>query len=146
MFMKILTGIFMVLIFTVCEVNAEEQKGEVAGLGVVAVHELKIKPGVNEKDFESFIVNEWIPPYNKLKGLDVFLARGDRGIRTGEYALIITFASIEDRNRIYPPSGETSEEISEIHAQEGRDSVWEKYQSMSEGLGETFTDYVINIQ
>ena len=80
-----------------------------------------------------------------LKGLDVFLAKGDRGIRTGEYALILTFASIEDRNRIYPPSGETSEEISEIQAQEGMDSVWEKYESMSEGLGETFTDYVINI-
>ena len=66
--MKILTGIFMVFAFlTVCEVNAEEQKGEVAGLGVVAVHELKIKPGVNEKDFESFMVNEWIPSHNKLK-------------------------------------------------------------------------------
>jgi hypothetical protein len=141
--MKLLTGIFMVFAFlTVGELNAEEKMGEVAGLGVVAVHEMKIKPGVNEKDFESFIVNEWLPPYTKLKGVDVFLAKGDRGIRAGKYSLIFTFASIEDRNRIYPPSGETSEEISKIQMQEGMDSLWKKYKSMSEGLGETFTDYV----
>ena len=56
------------------------------------------------------------------------------------YSLILTFESIEDRNRIYPASGETSEEISKI--QDDINSLWEKFEPMSEGLGETFTDYV----
>jgi hypothetical protein len=139
--MKILTGIILVFAFlAVGELNAEVRKEGGAGLGVVAVHDLKLKTGINEKDFESFIVNEWLPLYSKIKGLDTFLAKGDRGIRAGEYSLILTFESIEDRNRIYPPSGETSEEISKI--QDDINSAWEKFEPMSEGLGETFTDYV----
>ena len=139
--MKISTGIILVFAFlAVGELNAEVRKDGGAGLGVVAVHDLKLKAGVNEKDFESFIENEWLPMYSKIKGLDAFLAKGDRGVRTGEYSLILTFESIEDRNRIYPASGETSEEISKI--QDDINSLWKKFEPMSEGLGETFTDYV----
>lgn len=144
--MKIPTGVLVAVSLLIAgQVVAEEQETKTAGLGLFSVHELRLKPGINHEDFESFMLNEWIPPYNKLKGLHIYLTRGDRGVRvrTGEYAIVFVWASVEDHDRVYPPSGEVSEDRLRIHKQRGGPQPWEKFQSMSEGLGETFTDYVV---
>jgi hypothetical protein len=71
-----------------------------------------------------------------MKGQKLILVKGDRGVRTNQYAIILTFESREDRNRIYPPSGGFVGDF-------GDQSIWDKFESMVDvGLGERHTDYV----
>ncbi|MDX1700215.1 MAG: hypothetical protein R3250_06330 [Melioribacteraceae bacterium] len=117
-----------------CKENVEMEKA--VEFEIVSVHDIRLKPDVNVKEFETFVWTELAPIYNKMKGQKLTLVKGDRGIRNNEYAIILTFESIEDRNRIYPPSGGFVGDF-------GEDSLWEKFNSMIEvGLGQQHTDYV----
>lgn len=148
--MKITTGIsiaFVFLFFIACNQknDSKVKKEKIQTLEVFSVHDLKIKPNVNEKEFEIFVMKEIAPLYRQMKGQDLFLAKGYVGIRTGQYAIFITFESLEDRNRIYPPSIGFSEEFNKV--MEGKDSLWKKFDSMAEGFdGTTNTDYVRVVQ
>ncbi|MGB5238612.1 MAG: hypothetical protein WBM43_07765 [Flavobacteriaceae bacterium] len=103
---------------------------------VYAIHELEVKADMDSKEFESFVMNEIAPIYNKMEGQKFSLVKGDRGVRINKYAIVLTFESLEDRNRIYPPSGDLAGDF-------GSDTIWEKFNSMlDKGLGETHTDYV----
>ena len=114
----------------------ESDQDNVTEFEVIAVHDIKIKADVNEKEFEAFVMNELAPIYNNMDGQNLTLVKGDRGINSNNYAIILTFESIEDRDRIYPPSGELVGDF-------GDDSIWEKFNSMlEEGLGKHHTDYV----
>ncbi len=130
--MKTLARISFLLVFFIMTANAQDVESK---LGVVAIHELELMPGVDAKVFEAFVLAEIIPIYNKMKGQKSMLVKGDRGLRTGKYAFILTFDSIEDRNRIYPPSGGYVGDF-------GDDSTWEKLSSMATGIGTILTDYV----
>jgi hypothetical protein len=115
-------------------VESDQHNG--AEFEVLAVHDIKIKADVNEKEFEAFVMNELAPIYNDMEGQNLTLVKGDRGVNTNNYAIILTFESIEDRDRIYPPSGELVGDF-------GDDSTWDKFNSMvEEGLGSHHTDYV----
>ena len=138
--MKTLARISFLLVIFMMNVNAQEVDSKVdklkkSTIEVVAIHELELLPGVDAKEFETFVLEEIVPIYNKMKGQKLIFSKGDRGIRTGKYALILTFKSVEDRDRIYPPSGELVEDF-------GEDSIWEKFTSMATGIGVTHTDYV----
>ncbi len=130
--MKTLARISFLLVFFMMTANAQGVK---SGLEVVAIHELELMPGVDAKTFEAFVLERIIPVYNKMKGQNVIFVKGDRGVRTKKYALILTFDTIEDRDRIYPASGELVEDF-------GEDAMWEKFMAMAKGMGETHTDYV----
>ncbi len=130
--MKTLARISFLLVFFMMTANAQDVKSE---LVVVAIHELELMPGVDSKAFEAFVSEKIIPVYNKMKGQKVMLAKGDRGLRSEKYALILTFDSIEDRDRIYPASGELVGDF-------GEEAMWEKFISMAKGMGDTHTDYV----
>ncbi len=118
------------------KVETKVEKPKESTLEVYSIHEIEIKANVDTTEFETFIMKELAPIYNKMKGQKMLLVKGDRGIRIDKYALILTFESIEDRNRIYPPSGEFVGDF-------GDDSVWEKFDSMTtDGLGVAHTDYV----
>jgi hypothetical protein len=130
--MKTLVRISFLLLVFVSTLNAQDVQSK---LGVVAVHELELLPGVDAKEFEAFVLEKIIPVYANMKGQHAMLAKGDRGMRSSKYALVLTFDSLEDRNRIYPPSGD-------IVGDFGEDAIWEKLISMTNGIGEAFTDYV----
>lgn len=139
--MKKLSGIIVVLAllmlnaFTLNTESAKE-KSEESSFEVYAIHELEIKPEVDLKEFEKFVMKEIAPTYNRMKGQHFTLVKGDRGIRTGKYAIVLTFESLEDRNRIYPPSGELVGDF-------GSDVIWEKFGSMlTVQLGTKHTDYI----
>lgn len=144
--MKILTVIVIVVVFLIMnacnlKVDSEVEKPKESTLEVFSIHDLKIKPGVNEKEFETFVMNEIAPLYRQMKGQDLFLTKGYVGNRTGQYAIFITFESLEDRNRIYPLTVGFSEEFNKV--MEGKDSLWKKFDSMAEGFdGTTNTDYL----
>ena len=131
--MKTLARISFLLVFFIMTANAQDVESK---LGVVAIHDLELLPEVEAKVFEAFVLENIVPIYSKMKGQQAILVKGDRGLRTKKYALILTFDSIEDRDRIYPPSGGYVGDF-------GDDSIWEKLSSMTvKGIGEMHTDYV----
>ena len=140
----IITAVLSVLfVVNACTqtVVVKTENENVVEFDVFSVHDITIKSGVNEKEFETFVMNEIAPLYGQMKGQKLYLVKGERGIRTGQYAIFITFTSIEDLDRIYPPDIEFSEEFNKVF--EGKDSLWVKFGSMAEGFdGKHNTDYV----
>ena len=138
--MKTLARITFLLLFFSMNVNAQGDESDVelmkhSASEVIAIHELVLLPGVDAKEFEAFVLKEIVPIYTKMKGQKLVFVKGDRGIHTGHYAFILKFKSVEDRDRIYPPSGGFVGDF-------GDDSVWKKFESMATGMGTTHTDYV----
>ena len=139
--MKILSGFAIVLALLMLNartpnVESKVEESRESTFEVYSVHDIEINQDVDSKEFETFVMNELAPIYNKMEGQKLILVKGDRGARTNKYAIILTFESIEDRNRIYPPSGEFVGDF-------GGEEVWDKFNSMtSTGLGVAHTDYV----
>lgn len=144
--MKNFIGLFIGLtILLMSAINLNPATEEAQSDEVICIHDLQIRPGIDEKEFETFVMNEIAPLYDQMKGQDLYLAKGDRGVRAGQYAIIITFTSIEDRDRIYPPGEGFSEEFNQI--MEGTDAIWYKFNFMAEGFdGSMHTDYVKVLQ
>jgi hypothetical protein len=138
--MKKIFGISIVialLMMTACDMVVQNEK--TTDFEVICIHDLKLKPGVDENEFENFVMNEVAPLYRQMKGQDLFLGKGYVGQRKGEYSIFITFKTVEDRNRIYPLSGGFSDEFNKV--MEGN-AWYDKFQSMAEGFdGIIVTDY-----
>lgn len=127
------------LLFFVFNLNAQENQSDLAKLmsptsEVVAIHDVELLPGQDAKVFETFVLKEIAPIYNKMEGQSFSLVKGDRGNRVNLYAFILSFKSIEDRDRIYPPSGDMVGDF-------GEDAIWQKLSSMAK-VFYSHTDYV----
>lgn len=139
--MKTIGRISVLLVFLMLcawTVNIESKDDETfeTTFKVYAIHDLEVKSNIDLNEFETYVLEEIAPIYNKMEGQYFSLVKGDRGMRTNKYAIVLTFDSLEDRNRIYPASGEIVEDF-------GSDAVWEKLDSMlDKGMGESHTDYV----
>ena len=127
----------VVLIALSCSNQIDQPQQPNTSKQVTSIHQLELKANVDPNEFEKYVHTEIAPKYNRIKGQHFVLAKGDRGSRINKYAIILTFDTIEDRNRIYPHGEESPEDW-------GDDKIWEKLASMSSGLGEEsfFTDYV----
>ncbi len=130
--MKTLAKISFLLLFFITTANAQDVESKSA---VVSIHQIELNSGVDSKEFETFVLEKMIPIYNKMKGQNAMLVKGDRGVRSEKYALVLIFDSKDDRDRIYPASGGFVGDF-------GEESTWEKFKSMAKGLGDTHTDYV----
>jgi len=136
--MKSLAVVTFLLFFNFC-LNAQENPSDLAKLmgissEVVAIHDVELLPGQDAKVFETFVLKEIAPIYNKMEGQSFSLVKGDRGNRINLYAFILSFKSIEDRDRIYPPSGDMVGDF-------GEDAIWDKLSSMAK-VFYSHTDYV----
>lgn len=129
----------MLIILTAlsCSNQTNESQQPETSKQVTSLHQIELKENVDPNEFEKFVFTEIAPIYNRIKGQQFSLAKGDRGSRINKYAMILTFNTIEDRNRIFPHGEESPEDW-------GDDQIWEKLSSMASGLGEesSFTDYV----
>jgi hypothetical protein len=76
---------------------------------VFVVVPLELHPGVNGEDFEKFWIEEYAPIGLRL-GVIGRALKADRGERAGKYAMIWEWASVESRDRVFPPQGQISEE------------------------------------
>ena len=68
-----------------------------------------LKDGVEEKDFDKWIKEEWSRTLNGEggpKGMTGQIAKGDRGPATGHYLVVIYFDSAETRAWYFPVEGE----------------------------------------
>ena len=127
------------LLFFIFNLNAQENQSEAAtsmssSPGVVAIHDVELLAGQDAKEFEAFVLKEIAPIYENMMGQTFSLVKGDRGNRANQYAFILSFKSIEDRDRIYPPSEDPVGDF-------GEDAIWDKLNSMAK-VFHSFTDYV----
>ncbi len=78
-----------------------------AGAGeVIAIRELELKPGVAPADFERFVVGTYNPAWEgSVPGIRAYIAKADRGVQKGGYALVLIFDSEQTRNVIFPKEG-----------------------------------------
>ena len=132
-------AVFTLLLFFNFNLMAQENHSDLTKLmspspAVVAIHDVELLPNQDAKAFETFVLKEIKPIYDKMKGQSFSLVKGDRGNRTNQYAFILSFTSIEDRDRIYPPSGD-------IVGNFGDDAIWDKLDAMAK-VFHSHTDYV----
>ena len=79
--MKTLIGVIItILLLVVVAFTQKSSNQEVKTNEVYSVHDLELKDGVDEKEFEAFVLKEIAPFYSKLKGQDCYLVKGDRGV------------------------------------------------------------------
>ena len=72
--------------------------------GVCVTHGLiTLKDGVDERDFEKFVKEEWSQSFNAAKGITCHVAKADRGDReTGHYMLTVYWDSFDLREWYFP--------------------------------------------
>jgi len=90
-----------------------------------AIHTVDLKPDADRKEFEKFMLSEFIPETLKLPGcLEVQLLRGYKGEKPGvataksDYAWISLWESVEANNRVWTKGGKhhTPENIEKMMA------------------------------
>ncbi len=135
--MKQIKKITLLLIFLTTLVSSNLLAQASKTFQVVAVHEVELKDNVDTKEFENHVFTKIAPIYNRVEGQHFQLVKGDRGSRTNMYAFVLTFDTLEDRNRIYPEGKDSPVDW-------GEDEIWEKLRSMTVELFtyQNFTDYV----
>jgi hypothetical protein len=113
---------------------------------VFSIHEIELKPGVTEEEFEQFLRTEYMtdatpPP----AGWSIIYLKGNRGKREGKYAIAYEVVSVEERDRYFPQSGEPSAEFEQWSQQRTTDqqAIDAKLDTLSTGHGEMFTDYTM---
>ena len=133
--MKKLNILLLVFLTTFASSNLIAQNSKT--FEVVAIHEVDLKEDVDSKEFEEHVFTKIAPIYNRIEGQQFKLVKGDRGNRMNKYAFVLSFDSLEDRNRIYPEGKDSPVDW-------GDPAIWEKLSSMTEGLWTEprFTDYV----
>ncbi len=65
-----------------------------------------LKQGADPAEFERLAVEEILPAFNRVPGLEARLLRGDRGEREGKDAFMLTLDSVERRDGYFPIRGE----------------------------------------
>jgi hypothetical protein len=77
-----------------------------------------LKPEVKTDRFEKFMVEEYIPAFEKyFTGVQMILAKGDRGVEKDGYCVLLLFKSIEERNQWWPSDGISSDKAKAAAAQ-----------------------------
>ena len=114
---------------------------------VFSIHEIELHPGVDERDFERFFLEEVadVPIY---PGWKACLAKCDRGSRAGKYAVIIEMESVEARDRYYPSAYQESAEGERFDRAQSPEiaQIWEKWKTFATttpGDSTIHTDYVV---
>jgi hypothetical protein len=109
---------------------------------VLGMHNVELKPGVNEKEFEEFMCNQMLPIYRMVPGQTVHLLKADRGERSGKYLVLIELESAARRDQIYPMEGSVSEDVQKLIG--NVDPIWEKMATFVQEFPDPgYTDYAM---
>ena len=113
---------------------------------VFGIHEVELRPGVSEADFEKY-VTEGLYAVPQYPGWTSYLLKGDRGVRTGKYLWIFEIESVEARDRFAPAPDVDSEVAQEFQRQHPETiTMFEKWATFTvpgTGPNHIFTDYVV---
>ncbi len=102
---------------------------------VISFHAIDLQPGVTEADLERYVQDlRYAVP-----GQTVYLAKGDRGARSGQYAVIVEFESADLRDRYFPTADTTSDEYTQLAAP--FTAELERFSQLTTWPDPTYTDY-----
>lgn len=134
---------FVILIFiSVTTILAQPQnsgKGE-----VIAVRFLELKAEVDTTEFEKFARDEYNPALEgTVPGLKEYIAKSDRGINVGSYALILVIDSQIVRDLMFPDK-KTSDWVNKIFEDQNLLSLWDKLNTyVVDGSLSKYNDFVV---
>lgn len=79
--------------------------------GLIAIREVDVKSGM-EAEYEKFCQNTIVPTWQKqLPGMEIYILKGDRGLRKAKYAQLMSFESTEKRDYYFPSPDSVNAEI-----------------------------------
>jgi hypothetical protein len=96
---------------------------------VLGLHMVELRAGVGGVEFESFVLEKFLPALSALDvpGVEFHLFKADRGARDKKFLFTISFESKEIRDRYFPGHNQPSEELlTLIHPLQGLSQVWEQ--------------------
>lgn len=102
------------------------------------VHEIELKPGVTEEEFEAFMSTVMAIP-----DMTNHVLKGIRGERKGKYLILAEAKRVEDRDQWFTDEDDLNEagiQWFEDHPDVAR--WFEKLDTLCSGFGGVFTDYV----
>lgn len=140
----LLVVVIVIAFITILSCENQNTKSKLTpSINVFGIEYYKLKPNVSTEEFEIFISDKFATLLNKIEGQTFHLMKGDRGVHIGDYAFVYLYESLDARNRIYPPTGEISEEIKEIFETTEALLIWEELDAFIEEETERHnTDYV----
>ena len=110
---------------------------------VFGMHEIELNPGVNEEDFENFVLNEMSagPAY---PGWSMRLLKGDQGARKGKYLILFDIESVEARDR----SNQSPDEVEQFDKAFEKEweplfQKWNTFTPTDLGQHPNYTDYLV---
>jgi hypothetical protein len=113
---------------------------------VISIHEIELRAGVAAEEFEHFLTAEYLPGVAPMPpGWSVTHLKGDRAERVGKFAVLFEVASVEERDRFFPTSGEPSAVLQHWRQQRtaAQEALEEKMHTFAAEIGEIFTDYTV---
>jgi len=111
---------------------------------VFAVHIAKVdlKPGVTMQQLEDFVINKYVPAYNKaFEGITAFPVKGLRGENENTLAVLFYMESDEIRTKYFPKEGEPSELAEASFAK--LQKVQEEYSKLATQTDDLYTDWIV---
>lgn len=101
---KILVSV-MILLAGVA-VGQSLKKGNLLGFHL---EDIKLAPGVTIDQYTDFVINKYIPEYEKAFGSKVYVVKGIRGEDTNKLGMIIIYDSEATRNKYFKADGTGTE-------------------------------------
>lgn len=82
---------------------------------VLGIRELTLKEGVDPKDFENFVTEEYLPSFRQhFPGVKLMVVKGERGKDLEKYLYVMIFDSIHERNMYWPEPDQNSKVLEVI--------------------------------
>ena len=114
---------------------------------VIAVRILELKADVDTTEFEKFVFEEYNPAMKGvIPGLQEYVAKSDRGVNVGSYALFTIFDSQMVRDTMLPGDGRPMAEwVNTLMKEKGLWSRWNtlKRRYLVEGSTSKYNDFIV---
>jgi hypothetical protein len=109
---------------------------------VFYIHSLELNLGVTEEEFKSFLKEE-LPSMTARPGHKLYVIKGIRGDREGQYTLLGEIESLENYNQGRTPDGQATEEYKKFEEDHPENKIIkDKFWSMVSIIDGESTDYV----
>jgi hypothetical protein len=111
---------------------------------LLGIHEVPLADGVDAVEFERLFTEA--AALTVLDGWKTRLLKGDRGERTGKYAIFYEIESPEARDRYFPAKDQMSEEAERYMAERPAVAeLWQRLDAYQTG-NEVTTDYLVVVE